>query len=126
MSWVRSRLRFGARLALFALALQLVLSFGHVHLDDLVPPAASSIAAVPGAPDGQAPAGPAGHDPHGLGHDYCGVCALIQLAGTSIASVPPPLPLPGVFTELRHVAPVGVSFSASPRPLFQARAPPIA
>ena len=33
MGWVRRYARFGSWLALAALALQLVLSFGHIHLD---------------------------------------------------------------------------------------------
>ena len=39
MHWFRSRMRSCGRLALFALALQMVLSFGHMHRDDLgLPP----------------------------------------------------------------------------------------
>ena len=34
MRWFRARLRAGARLALFALTVQIALSFGHVHLGD--------------------------------------------------------------------------------------------
>ena len=32
MHWIRAHLRFSSRLALFALAVQMVLSFGHVHI----------------------------------------------------------------------------------------------
>jgi len=35
MRWVRGHRRVGACVALFALALQLVLSFGHIHLADI-------------------------------------------------------------------------------------------
>src|SRR4029077_17977624 len=35
MNWVRSTIRPFAHLALFALALQMIVSFGHMHPDDL-------------------------------------------------------------------------------------------
>jgi len=35
MCWFRSNIRFGARLALFALAFQTALTFNHIHLDGL-------------------------------------------------------------------------------------------
>jgi hypothetical protein len=34
MHWIRKNNRLGAWAAVFALAIQLVLSFGHVHLDN--------------------------------------------------------------------------------------------
>ena len=43
MNWFRSKMRSGAQLALFALAVQMVVSFGHMHGDDLgLPPLATS------------------------------------------------------------------------------------
>ena len=38
MYWVRSNRRFGSWAALFALAIQLVLSFGHIHIEDTQSP----------------------------------------------------------------------------------------
>jgi hypothetical protein len=122
MSWVRARLRFGSHLALFALAVQLVLSFGHVHLDDLVP--ASSVAAT-AVPEAQAPVAP-DHDSDGPGHDYCGICALIQLAGTAAASLPPPLAVPALFTRVRHERYFTLAYAVASPHAFQARAPPLA
>jgi len=46
MRWVRSNTRFASWLALFAFALQLTLSFGHLHLDGFPIP---SIAGLVGA-----------------------------------------------------------------------------
>jgi hypothetical protein len=40
MGWFRSRSRLGSYLALFALAFQLAVSFGHVHLDHIAPTSA--------------------------------------------------------------------------------------
>jgi hypothetical protein len=44
MSWVRTHRRIGGTLALFALALQLVLSFGHVHPRDFAGIPGSAVA----------------------------------------------------------------------------------
>ena len=35
MNWFRSNIQSSARLALFALTLQMAVSFGHMHRDDL-------------------------------------------------------------------------------------------
>ena len=35
MQWFRAKLNVGARLAIFALALQIAVSFGHMHLGDI-------------------------------------------------------------------------------------------
>lgn len=66
MGWVNRHKRNGALLALAALALQLALSFGHMHRDDLglppLPAADQTLIAFATAP---APAGPVdqGHQP---------------------------------------------------------------
>ena len=49
MHWVRSNRRFGSWAALFALAIQLVLSFGHIHLEDFQGSSAAVALAVAGA-----------------------------------------------------------------------------
>ena len=79
MRWFRSNMHFGAGLALIALMLQLVLTFGHVH----APPAVSnglvllSKVFVPGGSGSGDPAD------KGLADSDCPTCALIQLAATS-------------------------------------------
>ena len=75
MFWVRSNRRFGSWAALFALAIQLVLSFGHIHLEGIQ----GSSAAV--APQSQAqPNAPADDDgDRGFGpHHFCAICAAAQ------------------------------------------------
>ena len=67
--------RFGSWLALAALALQIVVSFGHVHLDRVAH--ASAIVAVAGAPG--SPALP-DQQPGNEADDYCAICATIYLA----------------------------------------------
>jgi hypothetical protein len=129
MSWFRSRSRLGAYLALFALAFQLAVSFGHVHLEHFTPPsAAMGASALAGAPpasdDRNAPSNPAGRED--LADDCCPICTLIHLAGALVPAETPSLPLPAVFGQLRLEAAADFDLTASHAALFRARAPPIA
>jgi hypothetical protein len=125
MGWVRCHKRYGGFLAIAALALQIVLSFGHVHLDGIRSPAAHSAVATQHKPamlqaSRQIPAQHPGDD------DYCAICASISLASTSLISLPPPLPVPLGFVRiaLRFGATQGIA--APRRVAFQSRAPPAA
>ena len=63
MGWFRSRARLGSYLALLALAFQLALSFGHVHLDHVAPASAGAMAIAstqPSTEEVNAPSVPAG------------------------------------------------------------------
>lgn len=90
MTWFRDNIRHGAKLALFALAVQIVLSLGHIHLDDLhaAPIDASGITQVqaPSAPD-------ADHQQHRVGVP-CDICAVMAMAGTALSAAPPIVLLP--------------------------------
>ena len=121
MHWIRSRLRLGSCVALFALAVQLVLTFGHVHLDGLGGHSSVRIETAAGA------VAPAGHDGSKAADDYCAACALIHLAGTLVPAAAAVLPLPLVFGQLHrpHVA-LRFALPASPPASFAARAPPLA
>ena len=127
MNWFRSRSRLGAYLALFALAFQLAVSFGHVHLERIAPPSAGAGAlagAQPAAADLNAPANPAGReDP---ADDHCPICTLIHLAGALVPAEMPTLPLPCVFSRLQLELAAEFDLTASHAALFRARAPPIA
>src|SRR5258708_38223893 len=59
MLWVRTNRRIGAAVALFALAVQLALSFRHVHLDKAALFAPAALAPAQTASGGDAPPGPA-------------------------------------------------------------------
>ena len=127
MRWFRSRSRLGAYLALFALAFQLAISFGHVHLERVAPlPAgASALAGAPPSTDDlTAPPSPAGRE-H-LADDHCPICALIHLAGALVPAEMPSLPVPSVFGGFWLEAAAEFDLTASQGALFRARAPPIA
>jgi hypothetical protein len=121
MRWVRSNKRFGAWLALAALALQLAVSFGHVHLDG-APPAAIVDAAA-GAP-GSAP--PPDQQPGDHAHDYCAICAAIHLAASAFVPPAPQVGAPFASRPIEHVDHVTIAFVSARRAPFQSRAPPSA
>jgi hypothetical protein len=129
MRWFRSRSRLGAYLALFALAFQLAVSFGHVHLEHFTPPsAAMGASALAGAPpsadDLNPPSNPGGRE-HPA-DDRCPICTLIHLAGALVPAEMPSLPLPAVFGRLRLEAAADFDLTSPHGALFRARAPPIA
>ena len=117
MRWFRTNRHFGARLALIALALQLVLTFGHVHA-----PSATLTSAVQNSQSN----GPAPQDQNhnGLADTDCPTCALIQLSAISAPSVAPELPLPVAVDFLTLQPRVELATATAPPASFQARGPP--
>ena len=120
MDWFRSRRTWGGGLALFALALQLVLSFGHIHAEDLAgKPVAMAALAQPGTPQGDTP----GHDDD---DKFCDICAALALLASGQVAAPPALILPVAF----RAAPLQVAsdslVAAFHRAAFRSRAPPAA
>ena len=125
MSWFRSKLRSCTRLALFALAVQMAVSFGHVHLDDSAcrrgragHPQFTSTAV-------HAPEGPADQDHHPAPDDYCPICASIALVGTGLPALPPVLIAPASAIRVRPPFAAPRSLSIQVASSFQARAPPL-
>jgi hypothetical protein len=120
-------MRFGAWCALFALAVQFTISFGHVHAPENIAAAGDlplsalsdqgHAAAVPDAP--AVPAKPAG-----LPFDYCAICAVTNLAGNAMPAVAPTLPVAAVFHPVRFWPDVDAAATAAPYRLFKARDPP--
>ena len=109
-------MHFGARLALIALALQFVLTFGHVH----TPAAASTALTLLSKAVALGESGSHSPADKGLVDSDCPACALIQLAGTSTPAVAPTLPLPAVndFITLRPHA----ELASATSPRFRSRA----
>ena len=120
----RSRRRFGAALGLFALLLQLALTFAHIHPDDLFPSASGAAAQV--ADGSQA----GGRDPDrstpGAPHDDCPLCAVMHLAGTIVLPDAPALAVPTQFTTADFAATEFAPLFIPRRLPFQTRAPPTA
>ena len=124
MRGLRSIRRFGAGLGLFALLLQLALSFAHVHPEDLLGAPAAGIA------DAVADKASADRDQDrrapGAPHDDCPICAAMHLAGTIVLPNPPALALPTAFTVATFAAEDFVTIVVPRRLPFQTRAPPAA
>jgi hypothetical protein len=126
MGWFRANSRLGGKLALFALAIQLFLSFGHIHPDDLY-----------GSLKAPFPTHAYRHSAADQGltvskdqsaqitDDFCAICASVSLLGSSIAAESPKVALPEPQTVER--AAYVITFVIAPhRGPFQSRAPPVA
>jgi hypothetical protein len=127
MDWFRSRSKWGAYLALFALALQLALTFGHVHLDRAAPISADRSTVATADASNAAQVKPT--DPGGREHradDRCPICTLIHLAGALVLAEPPSLPLQDISGRLPSEPPLAFDFPSPQRALFAARGPPAA
>ena len=125
MRWIRQNIRGGVRLALFALAVHMALSFGHVHADLL----SSLSAAAADSADIHAPdqPSPPSHPYRSSGaNDFCAVCANIGVLGSLILPAPSGLVMPRPFGRVRFaLVPATVRF-VQPRSFSQARGPPSA
>ena len=123
MSWVQHHRRHCAVLALVALALQIVLAFGHVHLRGLGGNSHPIIArqASLAHPPLQAPAQIPSDD-----DDYCAICASIFLASSAFTPAPPQLLVPANFQRVEHCFNAACPHAESLRLAFRSRAPPVA
>ena len=112
--------RYGSWLALAAMALQLVLSFGHVHVHGANETPAIKVAGT------HAPGAPSSPDhPANDADDYCAICAIIHLASTTFLPEPVQLPVPFVTRTVEHIDRVTTIFLTPHRSYFQSRAPPL-
>jgi len=141
MKWFRSRVRFGSRVALFALAIQFLLSFGHFHGGAQAASASmdakrsgffavSHLHALDRVSHANA-SGPArlkaSRDvPRGQPDEDCATCATMALANTLVDVTPPCLPAPQA-VEFLYLAAADAAFVdvQAARGAFQPRAPPI-
>jgi hypothetical protein len=146
MKWFRSNIRLGSRLALFALAIQFLLSFGHFHggaqaasASAAVKPSeahdsfylvasragvlerASPVIAIVGLKNSSSDHGPAGQ----VG-DECAICAVMALANAMVDAAPPGLSAPHAIAFSYSEADAGFVAPGSASVAFQPRAPPIA
>jgi hypothetical protein len=123
MGWFRSSRSSIAWLAFFALACQLVLSFGHVDLGNL------GIRVSAAEVDGPAATPPASlpqKDPTGLSRDFCAICANISLASALVVPVSPFVSVPSSFVEMLPRSGAATERATADHVLFSARGPPSA
>lgn len=122
MKWFRSNIRHGTRLALLALAVQFVLSFGHFHAIAAAQATTSSAAHVENSSRGE----PNSNPDSDQAADLCAICAVVAMTSTATpAPALPPLQLPDAVALLswhidNYAAPVEIG-----RLHYQPRAPPI-
>jgi hypothetical protein len=134
MKWFRSNIKHGSRLALLALAIQFVLSFGHFHGlaaqaapaiqsgIQLVSPDAAAQSAQ-GLTQGQQPA--SDHDSDRQASDACAICAVMAMANAVLFATPPLLELPQAVELTYLTTDAEFIHLNSVRVAFQPRAPPI-
>jgi hypothetical protein len=124
MRWFRDNIRQGSWAALIALAINLALSFGHVH-----------------AIDGKGPGHPAGalaafmspdDSDHGPGQpdrdhaDYlCPICLASAAMASAIAPTPPVLPVAFVIGTIDQPIEQAKAVVEPQHPAYQSRGPPI-
>jgi hypothetical protein len=136
VKWFRKHVRTGSRLALFALAIQLALSFGHFH-----PTAANAAPAIqtgltqadlahsaglaaPGVGSEATQKQPSNPDSDQHPADACAICAVISLAHNVLFSTPPVLLLPQAVEFLHRTTDAEFVHLHSVHAAFQSRAPP--
>jgi len=124
MQWIRRNSGFCSGAALLALAIQFVVSFGHVHLQGLQ--GSSLVVAIQLQPqaNGAGSTGPADDDQGTNRHDFCAICIALSLTSNSalptISSLTIPVDQPHKW--IADFRTTQVSFGLHFH--FQARAPP--
>jgi hypothetical protein len=137
MNWFRKHRRGGSRLALFALAIQFALSFGHSHgFAAQAAPAiqagvtgadfayAAGLAAQTAADEVAQKQQPSTPDTDQQPADACAICAVMSLAGNLLFATPPLLQLPQAVEFLYLTTDAEFVHLNSIYPAFQSRAPP--
>jgi len=123
MRWFRRNMRFGSWCALFALTIQLVLSFGHLHFASSA--AAAALASAAAERLAAAPDDTPTPSKHSRVADYCTICASLHLAGLLTAEPPSVSTLRPASGERLKVL-IEASSSIYSKLPFNARAPPLA
>jgi hypothetical protein len=122
MRWYRSNRKFAGSLALFALALQMMLAFGHIHPRDFV--------GVPGIATAKAQTAPSnsggGNGTRHSTDDYCLICATTNLASTLLLPDLIALEVPVSTIDASYPHACTAICSNFKHVLFRARAPPLA
>jgi hypothetical protein len=120
MRWIRPHVGTSAWIALIALAIHLIVTFGHVHAGMFF---SASIAQIT-ADDGQA--GDDGDGDYAPAHNFCDVCASIGLLANSVLPVAQTLAPPPAIVGVGQPDFADAAAPREPRSSFKARAPPSA
>jgi hypothetical protein len=122
MKWLRANIGQVTSLALFALAMNLALSFGHLHLEDIGGRQATSgilLSVISQHNDRQ-------NDKHnGRPDDLCPICTAQAALGTALASFAPVLTVDLGHVELDPISAPELIIPRPPRAFFQSRGPPL-
>lgn len=123
MLWYRENIRHGSWLALIALAINVALSFGHIHAIEghRAAPGHSLLATVAAPYGSETP----GHRNGGHADYLCPICMAASAIANALASTPPALPfhLSDIILD-RAFETVGI-FVKPPPAAFRSRGPPI-
>ena len=121
MNWFRAKIRQATAFALLALAINLALSFGHIHLEGFrggETNAGVLLSAIAhdksGQPDKQ----------HGHPDDLCPICMARAALGTGLAATSPVLPLDFAYVTVEPTFDAELAIPQRPRANFQSRGPP--
>jgi hypothetical protein len=127
MRWFRSNRKTGGRLALFALAVQFVLAFGHIHPQDIYGSldgiSSSTLSALPALEKVQSLSTDQAYN---QSDDFCAICAAVSSLNNSFAAEAPHLALPVASRAVLEPDRVAAIFVEPRRASFQSRAPPTA
>jgi hypothetical protein len=142
MKWFRTNIRRGSRLALFALAIQFVLSFGHFHEShaqaapraakqsarhDAISVAVTHTRALQADASRAVPSKTSSDDhPNGRPADGCSICAVLALANAMVWATPPYLLVPQAAAFSHLITDAASVDLNSAGVAFQPRAPPTA
>src|ERR1700761_6969208 len=99
MRWFRDHIGNGAWLALLALAINVGLSFGHVHAFDAKVPLQGSLAALTASDGNQKPNHPADTQADFL----CPICMAASAMANAVAAAPPVLPTVFAYARVNQV-----------------------
>jgi hypothetical protein len=132
MNWIRANIKQGSQLALLALALQILMSFGHFHAVDAPSnqflfhatplESAESSSGVDWLSVKPLPV--SRHDSGRQPYDQCAICAVMAMAHALTIAAAPMLLLPPAFDCFYRIVGAGLIHARSGRVAFQPRAPP--
>jgi hypothetical protein len=120
MKWFRSNVKRLSHVALFALTIQLALSFGHFHSIGTDAASAAQVVRSLSAPQPSSDQGSGEHP-----GDICAICVVMAMANAALFATPPVVLLPQA-VAFAYLAPGVDVVRVNPvRAGFQPRAPPI-